>query len=244
MIALLLTGRKGSVGFPGKHFCQVRGHELAYYPIKTAGKCEEIDVKYLSTNDDRLMQMAIDNNIQVIKRPEYLCSSTAVSEDVLVHGYNYIRQKHGDIDIMVLLMCNAPCITSEIISRGIKVLQDNPSYDSAVTVSSYNMWSPVRARKIGDDNLLHPFIPFEMLDDLDINYNSNRDTQGKVWFADMGVSIVRSRCIENIENGILPQKWMGRKIYPLQQEMGLDVDYEWEINQADKWLELYGEEEI
>jgi hypothetical protein len=52
----------------------------------------------------------------------------------------------------------------------------------------------------------------------------------------MGVSVVRSRCLENIHEGLLPQKWMGRKIYPLKQWGGLDVDYEWQIGQVKYWL--------
>ena len=242
MIVSLLTGRKGSVGFPGKHFYDIEGHYLSYYPMKAARECKSIDVNYISTDDERLMEMARENDIEVIERPSYLATDKSLSEDVFVHGYDIIKQlnKKEDIEIIVLLMCNAATITASTITRGIKVLRDNPDYDSAVTVSSYNMWSPVRARKIGDDNLLHPFIPFEVLDSLDIDCNSSRDTQGGVWFADMGASIVRARCIENIWEGILPQRWMGQKIFPLKQKMGLDLDYEWQIGQVKKWIELYG----
>ena len=35
---------------------------------------------------------------------------------------------------------------------------------------------------------------------------------------------------------LLPQKWMGRKIFPLKQEAGLDVDYLWQIPQVEYWL--------
>jgi hypothetical protein len=56
----------------------------------------------------------------------------------------------------------------------------------------------------------------------------------------MGVSIVRSRCLENIEEGLLPQKWMGQKIYPLKQWGGLDVDYDWQIPGVEYWLREHG----
>ena len=45
------------------------------------------------------------------------------------------------------------------------MLRNNSSYDSAVTVSCYNMWSPLRTRKIGKDGLLRPFVPFETFGD-------------------------------------------------------------------------------
>ena len=126
-----------------------------------------------------------------------------------------------------------------MIENGIKVLKQNPSYDSAVTVSAYNMFSPVRARKIGNDRLLHPFIPFEEYDK-DIKITCDRDAQGDVYFADMNVSIVRPHCLDDLSYGILPQRWMGQKIYPLKNWGGLDVDYEWQMPQVKFWLKKHG----
>lgn len=140
---------------------------------------------------------------------------------------------------MVLLFCNAVTVLSETIDEGIKVLRENPELDSAVTVSRYNMWSPLRARKIGDDGCLHPFVPFETFGD-PRTLNCDRDSQGDVWFADMGVSIVRPHCLEHMEDGLLPQKWMGQKIHPLKQWGGLDVDYEWQVPSVEFWLMKHG----
>ena len=137
-------------------------------------------------------------------------------------------------------MCNAPMITSKIVSEGINILKNNIKYDSVVTVSRYNMWSPLRARKIGKDGLLYPFVQFTDIGDV-VNFSCDRDSQGDVWFADMGVSIVRSRCIENIKDGMLPQRWMGKKIFPIKQDGGLDVDYELQIPYVESWLKRYGE---
>ena len=237
MIAAVLMGRKGSKGFPGKNLHIVSGKPLAYYPINAARKCPEIDKVYISTDDERLMELACANGVEVIKRPAELCTDAALGEHVYVHAYNAIKDMNKDsaIELVVLLMCNAPTVTSAAISEGIKILRDNAEYDSAVTVSKYNMWSPLRARTIGDDGLLHPFVPFETFGDPK-NLNCDRDSQGDVWFADMGVSIVRPRCLEHIEEGLLPQKWMGQKIYPIKQWGGLDVDYEWQIPQVEYWL--------
>ena len=38
--------------------------------------------------------------------------------------------------------------------------------------------------------------------------DSNRQKQDTVYFHDCGASVLRPKCIENIENGLLPQKWM------------------------------------
>jgi hypothetical protein len=240
MIAALLMGRKESKGFPGKNLHTIRGRPLAYYPMKAAKDCPEVDRVYLSTDDERLMGLAGEEGIEIIKRPPELCTDEALGEHVYVHAYNEARQRSGgaEIELVALLMCNAATVDSETVSEGIRVLRENPEYDSAVTVSRYNMWSPLRARKIGHDGLLHPFVPFEVFGDPG-KLSCDRDSQGDVWFADMGVSIVRPRCLENIERGILPQKWMGERIYPIKQWGGLDLDYEWQLPLVEYWLEKH-----
>ena len=39
-----------------------------------------------------------------------------------------------------------------------------------------------------------------------------------------------------MKSGLLPQKWMGKKIYPLVQEGVLDVDLPYELPIAENWL--------
>ena len=139
----------------------------------------------------------------------------------------------------MLLFANAATVTAETIDRAVAVLRERPDIDSAVTVSRYNMWSPLRARREDADGLLKPFVPFETFGDPS-TLNCDRDSQGDVWFADMSLSVVRPRCLERLEEGMLPQKWMGQNIYPIKQWGGLDVDYEWQMPQVEFWLKAHG----
>lgn len=241
MISALLLGRKGSVGFPGKNTCSVLGHPLAYYPINAAKKAISIDSVYLSTDDPALMELAKENDVDVIERPDYLCTKEALGEDAFLHGYQEICKRNvaKKLELLVLLFCNTATITSQKIQEGIHVLRKNSKYDSAVSVSKYNMWSPLRARKKDVEGLLQPFVPFEIFGDPK-TLNCDRDSQGDIFYADMGVSVVRPTNLDNLEEGLLPQKWMGQKIYPLEQEAGCDVDYEWQIPVTEWWLKKYG----
>ena len=237
MIAALIIGREGSAGFPGKNLYPVLGKPLAYYPMLAAKTAKLVDKVYLSTDSKKLMRLAKNNGVEVIVRPAELCTRQALGEDAFVHGYRRIRElnKKYRLESIVLLFCNSPTVTNWLIDRGIRALRRNAAYDSAVTVSRYNMWSPLRARKIDSRGLLSPFVPFEIFGELS-RINCDRDSQGDVWFADMGASIVRPRCLENIAGGLLPQKWMGQKIYPLKQWGGCDVDFEWQIPMVEYWL--------
>lgn len=240
MICALLLGREGSSGFPGKNVYPVLGRPLMAYPLMAAKNSRYVDQIFVSTDSPKIMAIAREFGASVIERPPELCTSTALGEDAYVHGYRMISRILGEKpELLVLLFCNAATIDGPTIDEGISVLRDHPEYDSAVTVSRYNMWSPLRARKIGDDGLLHPFVPFETFGDPK-TLNCDRDSQGDVWFADMSVSIVRPFCLDELGSGLLPQKWMGQNIYPLRQWGGCDVDYEWQIPQVEYWLKSHG----
>ena len=240
MIIALLMGREGSTGFPGKNIYPVLGRPLMEYPLIAAKRSKFIDRIYVSTDSPRIKKIGRSYGAEIIDRPAELCTSKALGEDVYVHAYNHVKNSAKDpIELIVLLMCNAATITGDLIDEGITVLRKHPDYDSAVSVSCYNMWSPLRARKEDKDGLLQPFVPFTAFGDPK-TLNCDRDSQGDVWFADMGVSIVRPKNLEHMEDGLLPQKWMGRKIYPLKQWGGLDVDYEWQMPQVEFWLREHG----
>jgi hypothetical protein len=236
MIASLLLGRQGSVGFPGKNTMNILGKPLMAYPLIAAKGSKYIDKMFVSTDSTEIKEIGEEYGAIFIQRPPELCSKEALGEDAFRHGYYWIKENYDpNLEILVLLFCNAPTVSSQLIDEGIEALKNNPETDSAVTVSRYNMWSPLRARKVNKNGLLDPFVPFETFGDPK-TLNCDRDSQGDVWFADMGVSVVRPRCFENMEDGLLPQKWMGKKIYPIKSWGGLDVDYEWQIPQIEYWI--------
>lgn len=240
MIVALMLGRDGSKGFPGKNTFPILGRPMMSYPLMAARAAKNVDEIYVSTDSLKIAQVAREFNAQIIDRPRELATSGALGEDAYVHGFEYIRDTlNKSVELIILLFCNAPTILGETLDKGIQILRKNEDIDSAVTVSSYNMWSPIRARKIGLDGLLHPFVPFEYFGELKA-INCDRDSQGDIYFADMSVSIVRPRCLENLDYGILPQRWMGQKIYPLEQWGGCDVDFSWQVPGVEYWLRQHG----
>jgi len=243
VIAAILIGRKGSIGFPGKNILPVLGRPLTEYPLMAAGHSKYVDKIFVSTDDKAIKEITKKSGAAIIERPPELATKEALGEDVYRHVYEVIKNEHvmdeNELEFLVLLMCNAATILANTIDEGIEILRKNPSFDSAVTVSCYNMWSPLRARKIDENGLLNPFVAFETFGDPK-TLNCDRDSQGDVWFADMGVSVIRPQCLDTIEEGLLPQKWMGQKIYPLKQWGGCDVDYEWQVPGVEFWLKKQG----
>jgi CMP-N-acetylneuraminic acid synthetase len=239
----LLIGREQSTGFPGKNVYPVLGRPLVAYPLMAARDSDYVERTFISTDSEQLMAVAEQHGAEVIVRPPELATSEALGEDAFAHGYRVIRDRFHregrEIEFVVLLFANAPTVTSGMIDAGVEALRADPSLDSAISVSRYNMWSPLRARRLDEDGRLRPFVPFETFGD-PATLNCDRDSQGDVYFADMGLSVVRPRCLEHLEDGLLPQKWMGQRIAPIESWGGCDVDYEWQIPGVEYWLSRHG----
>ncbi len=243
IVVALLIGRKGSQGFPKKNLIKINKKYIFEYPIIATIKSKMVDEIYVSTDCPRISSVSKKKyKVKTIRRPKYLSNNKALGDDAFKHGYQKIlslkKKENKKIEFIILLFANGATINRYQIINGIKFLRKNPSFDSAVTVSKYNMWSPLRARKLMKDGSLKPFVPFEIFGNPK-KMNCDRDSQGDVYFADMSVSIVRPKCLDNMQNNLLPQKWMGKKIAPIFSEAGFDLDYEWQLPQLKFWLKKY-----
>ena len=235
----LMIGRKGSKGFPGKIMYPILGRPISWYSINAAKKSKFVNRIFVSTDSKELKKLAKKERVELIDRPRELATDKALGDHVFVHGYyeikKIIEKENTKINTVILLFANAPTITGKLIDQGIKILNKDQSLDSAVTTSVYNMWSPLRARRLDKNKTLKPFVPFNAFGNPK-TLNCDRDSQGDVFYADMSVSVVRPHCLEKLKNGLLPQKWMGKKIAPIFSWGGCDVDYKWQIPTVEFWL--------
>ncbi len=238
MIFAILIGRANSKGFPNKNLKKINNKHLFEYPITACQKSKIVDTIYVST-DSKIIKKKVLNfkNTEVIDRSKKLATDKALGEDVFLDAYKRIKKKNKEVKIefLILLFANSVTVSAKMLNEGVNFLRKNPSFDSAVSTSVYNMWSPLRARKLNKKGALVPFVPFKTFGNPK-TLNCDRDSQGDVYFADMSCSIVRPKCLENMKNNLLPQKWMGKKIAPIKSWGGLDIDYEWQLPQAVHWL--------
>ena len=246
MIVALMIGRAGSRGLPGKNIKTILGKSLCEFPLIACKKSKFVQKIFVSTDCPDITTIARNQSAELIERPPELASKEALGEDAFAHGYYEIKKRLDkedlDIELVVLLFANGATLTKDLIDKGVAILRKNEGFDSAVTTSVYNMWSPLRARKLQEDGCLHPMVPFETFGDPS-TLNCDRDSQGDVHFADMSVSVVRPRCLENLADGLSPQKWMGQRIASIPNWGGCDVDYEWQIPMVEFWLRKHGVQE-
>jgi hypothetical protein len=242
MNVALIIGRKGSEGFPGKNTLSILERPLCAYPIMAAKHAWYVSDVFVSTNDEKLIDIAREHECEVIHRPDELCRRETTQVEAFVHGYNEIKNiaaKRGEeIELVVLQYCNAATILAETIDEGIEKLWEHPEYDSAVTVSCFNMWNPVKAKRIASDGLLVPFANPVTGDPADKKTKGNPSVDD-AWFMDMGAAIVRPHCIETLQPGG-PEAYLGKRVYPIKTRAGMDIDYSWQVPCLKFWLKEHG----
>lgn len=235
MITALLLGRGGSKGVPGKNNMNILGRPLMEYPIIAAKNSKYIECVFLSTEDEAIKTIGREHGLEIIDRPKELSTDEALVEDVIVHGYQEMSKRVNHIEMFVLLFCNSATITPGLIDKGIEKLKADSTLDSAVSVSLYNQYSPVRAKRINSEGLIVPYVDVRTIP----GASCDRDSAEPCYFCDCSFWILRSRCTD-LKNGILPFRWMGKRSIPLFQEGGLDIDHDYDIPKTIHWLLKHG----
>lgn len=234
MIPALIIGRKGS-RVKDKNVRPLLGRPLALYPMLAAKHSSSVDEVFVSTDCDKIRDLALREGHTYIERPAFLATNEALAEDAFKHGFDTISARIGsEPELIVLLFANGATITPGIIDEGIKFLREHPEYDSAVTVSKYNMFSALRARRI-EDGLVKPFVDPALFADA----TCDRDSQGDTYFVDCSVFVLRPRCFD-YSRGEVPFRWIGRTVHPMHQEGGCDIDFEWQFPMVEHFLRQAG----
>lgn len=237
MIIALAIGRAGSSSFRNKNIKKTSaGKYFFQYGLEAAYKSKYIDKIYVNTDIPIVKKFKKKYNLHFIERKKNLATKKALGDTVFHETIKKIEKiEKKKITAYVLLFFNVITVKTSLIDRAILKLKRNPKADSVITVSSYNMFSPVRARKLNKKGFLVPFVPFEKMFNSK-KINCDRDSLGDVYFADQSCTVARPRVFKNFKDNLLPMKWMGKKILPLVSEYGLDIDFEWQVPQAEFWL--------
>lgn len=127
MILGLIPARGGSKGVPNKNIKMINGKPLIVWTIERAKQSVLLDKIIVSTESESIAKIARENGAEVLKRPEYLATDTASTQDVMVHALqNY------PADILALLQPTSPCRSKGLIDECIREFIKN-EYDSLAT---------------------------------------------------------------------------------------------------------------
>lgn len=229
----LIIGKKNSSGVPGKNIRIIMGRPAAEYAF-IAATSSLIDKLYVSSDSEEILGIGEKYGANLINRPAELATKDALTEDALLHAWDIIKKDNPgkNIDTISLLFCNNPAIDVEKLNEAITFLKSNNEFDSAFSVVKYDMFSPTRARKLGADGQIEPFVSLDVFESV----SSIRDSQGSVYFCDLSIQCMKPVCFEEMDNGQLPFKWQGKSSKAIPVDFGFDIDADWQVPVIEYWL--------
>ena len=231
----LVIGKENSTGVPGKNVRRYFSQPSAEFSFQAA-KAAGVDAIFVSTDSLEIAKIGERYGATHINRPPSLCTPEALTEDVLEHASTFIEEAlEVAPTIMTLLFANNPCVDPELLRKANGILLENRDLDSVFSVVRYDMFSPHRARKLGPNSEILPF----MSDTIPLEISSLRSDAGAVYFCDLSVQVIRWDTLKNLDDGTPPFRWMGGKSQAIVTDFGFDVDSDWQIPVVEHWLETH-----
>jgi regulator of RNase E activity RraA/CMP-N-acetylneuraminic acid synthetase len=124
---------KNTVILDGDHLFKRKLKQLLAVP--------EIDTVYLDTESDKIIEMASDLPVKVLKRDAKLASNKTDGHELFANECARV-----EADIYIQCLCTSPFITPETMSRAIKALLASPKADSLVAVQKRKQYTWAKGR--------------------------------------------------------------------------------------------------
>ncbi|TRX20925.1 acylneuraminate cytidylyltransferase family protein [Flavobacterium franklandianum] len=145
----IIPARGGSKRLPNKNILPLHGIPLIVHSILYAQKDSTIiDEIYVSTDDEKIKEIALQYGVKVIDRPENLSGDFEPTVSALKHVLESIE---ADVENVILLQATNPLRPQNLLEQAFEMYQKG-NYDSLFTVSRNH-------QKLGKivENKFHPF---------------------------------------------------------------------------------------
>lgn len=230
-IVALLTGR-GNNTLKDKNVLPVLGKPLLYYPAMAAKSCKLISDFFISSDDTKILNAAVECGYQIIERPHELALPTSQHVDAIRHALVVMKQRGVEPDILVVLLANSGIVKSEWIEESIEHIVRNNEISASVPVLLEMDNHPYRSKRLREDGCLDTWFDFKgqqvstNRQDLPMNFVLCHN----FWTLNLQKSIYSK------EPGQLPWTFMGNNIKPIVVQESFDVHEEEDLIRTEKWL--------
>ena len=124
-ILYVIPARGGSKGIPRKNIKLLNGKPLICYSIDVARQLTDDINICVSTDDDEIIKVVESYGMKVpFKRPNYLATDTATTNDVLLHAINFYETKDIFYDVLVLLQPTSPLRKALQVKEALNLYND------------------------------------------------------------------------------------------------------------------------
>lgn len=133
----VIPARGGSKRIPGKNIKNFCGRPMLAWSIQVAIESKCFDRIIVSTDDDRIAQIAIANGAEVpFKRPAELSNDYVETMPVISHAINWQNRIGEPVTQACCIYATAPFINTQYLQKGLNALAD-PSVNYAFSVTNY-----------------------------------------------------------------------------------------------------------
>jgi CMP-N-acetylneuraminic acid synthetase len=139
-ILTVIPARGGSKGIPKKNIYPLNGKPLLLYTIEALRACKNKMFVLVSTDSDEIAEIAKENGVYTIKRPEIFSTDTASTESVLIHALDNMRQnEHREFEYVITAQPTTPFRRPSTIDSFINEFEKKRDiYNAQLTLHSDN----------------------------------------------------------------------------------------------------------
>jgi len=230
-IVALLTGR-GNNTLKDKNILPVLGKPLISYPANAAKNVDNVNHFYVSSDDDKILDIASELGYKKIKRPEKLATPTAKHIDAILHAVEYMKKNDNlEPDILIVFLANSATVKSEWIKQGIDSIINDSSISSVVPVYQEQDHHPYRAKRLNSDGSLEPFFDFT-----DMEISTNRQELEPCYFLCHNFWILNMKNSLFSKDGQKPWTFLGNNIKSIEVDRCFDVHTVADLKECEQWL--------
>ncbi len=136
-IFCFIFARGGSKRIPNKNLLKIKNKSLLEITLDFAKKVKKIDKIFVSSDSLKILNIAKKKDVQIIKRPKSLCTSTSDEFDSWKHAINDLRKKKIMFDYFLSLPTTSPLRKKNDILKLIKKFSQS-EYDLVLCATDTN----------------------------------------------------------------------------------------------------------
>lgn len=160
-VLAIVPARGGSKGVKRKNLRDLGGKPLINWTLDAAKESKFIDKVVVSTEDEEIRNVALENNVEVINRPKELALDSSPTIEAILHVLDNLKDRKYIPDYVMLLQCTTPFRNSQDIDNAIKKFIESINVaDSLISVTE-NENIPYWLKKIDNNGLLSDFIKYD-----------------------------------------------------------------------------------
>ena len=139
-ILSIIPARGGSKAIPLKNLATLNSKPLIYYTINASLNSKFITRTIVSTDHEKISEVASSFGAEIIHRPKELSTDTSSVELTMKHVIEYLEKKENYIpDVVMLLQNTSPLRTSSHIDEALELMISN-NFDSVLSGFSSHLF--------------------------------------------------------------------------------------------------------